>query len=292
MKAMFRKILILCFFAISAFFVCAYAQTPNQAQLTRIEKELWGFSYEKESDSQRLDRIEKKVFGTANPKLTADKRVDKISKSLGIETYAESKSSLSELYVGEKASPEVEYPQIDRLESVLLGATYKKENIHSRLERLEKKAFGAKQQGELSQRTEALNRYAHIATYDTEQEEREIQRQAIRQRQAQTYNQYSQPTRYSYDQADLKLQLSAIENAAFGTDFSQEPIPTRLSRLENRIFQRNFMEDDEQTRVERLQAAATAKKTAKYYDNNRFQKYTSTGIQAASFLLMILALIL
>lgn len=294
MKALFRKFLIIFILLIGGFNFSVFAETPTQAQLTRIEKELWGLSYDKEADAVRLNRIEKQVFGTQNSKLTPDKRVDKISKTLGIETYAEARSSLSDLYVGEKEGPGVEYPQIDRLESVLLGTTYKKENINTRLERLEKKVFGAKQQGELSQRTEALNRHANIKTYDTEHSERQAQRQI--QSPIQEYGQYQsqRQQRYNYgaDEADLKLQLSAIENAAFGMDYSQEPVSTRLSRLENRIFQRNFAEDDEQTRVARLQAAATARKTAKYYDNNRVQKYASTGLQAASFLLMILALIL
>ena len=102
---------------------------------------------------------------------------------------------------------------------------------------------------------------------------------------------YFQPNK-TYDTADVKLQLAAIENMIFSTDFSNEPIPLRLNRLENKIFQRDFSEDTEQTRISRLQAAATANRTAKYYDNNKFQKFATTGMQAASFLLMLLAFIL
>ena len=281
MKALLKKILIICFLFVGVSFLPSMAETPTQAQLTRIEHELWGFSYDKETDSVRLDRIEKQVFGTPNPKLTPDKRVDKISKSLGIETYAEAKSSLSDLYVPEKAGQGVEYPQIDHLEGVLLGSVHKDENIYVRLERLEKKVFGAKQDGDLSQRTEALKRHLNIATSDIQKANKSSQMK-------------KSPNSYTLasDEADLKIQLSAIENTVFGMDFSSEPTQLRLSRLENRIFQRNFEDDEAQTRVARLQAAATAKKTAKYYDNNKFQKYTSTGLQAASFILMILALIL
>ena len=78
----------------------------------------------------------------------------------------------------------------------------------------------------------------------------------------------------------------------FQTSYSNEPIPNRLTRLENKIFKRDFKEDDDGIRLSRIQAAATAGKTAKYYDNNKFQKFASTGMQAASILLMILALIL
>ena len=252
-----------------------FALTPVQEQLTRIENEIWGTSYEKETDGARLDRIEKQIFGAANPKITPEKRVDKISKSLGIETYAEAKSSLADLYVPEAVGQGVEYPQIDAIEQALLGNMYKNDHVYKRLERLEKKVFGAKQEGDLAQRTEALKRHANIASAEPEK----------KQKQSYTYNP-------QYDESDVKIQLSAIENMVFGVDFSNEPMQSRLSRLENRVFQRGFEDDDNATRVSRLQAAANAKKTAKYYDNNKFQKFTSTGIQAASFLLMILALIL
>ncbi len=252
-----------------------FAQTPIQVQLTKIENEVWGFSYENETDIQRIERIEKQIFGIANPKITPEKRVDKITKSLGLETYEEAKSSLADLYVQEKEGVGVEYPQIDALESALLGKTYKNENINFRLERLEKKVFGAKQNGELSQRTEALKKHTNNLVGENNY----------------SVEEYFQPNR-TYDTADVKLQLAAIENMIFSTDFSNEPIPLRLNRLENKIFQRDFSEDTEQTRISRLQAAATANRTAKYYDNNKFQKFATTGMQAASFLLMLLAFIL
>ena len=256
----------------------SFAQTPNQEQLTRIEQEIWGLNYENDSDDIRIERIEKRIFGTTNPKLTPEKRIDKISQTLGIETYAEAKSSLSDLYVVQEAGEGVEYPQIDSLEKALLGQMYKNENIYKRLERLEKKVFGTKQEGELAERTETLKRHASlIEGYNSDK---------IGSLPSQTYE------NYAVNEADVKIQLSAIENMVFGMDFSQEPVQLRLNRLENRIFQRGFDDDDNGTRIARLQAAATAKKTSKYYDNNKFQKFASTGIQAASFILMILALIL
>ena len=198
-----------------------------------------------------------------------------------IETLEEAKSSLSDLYVGEKAGPNVQYPQIDALEGELLGSVYKTDDINVRLERLEKKVFGAKQEGDLSIRTDNLKRHTQnsIASNGSVNT---VPRSAYGgfQNNGQMY------------ESEIKFQLSALENAIFSTDFSQEPVPLRLVRLENKIFQRDFRDDDIQTRISRIQAAATAGKTAKYYDGNKFQKFASTGIQAASFLLMILAFIL
>ena len=200
---------------------------------------------------------------------------------MGIETLEEAKSSLSDLYVGEKAGPNVEYPQIDMLENELLGSVHKTDNINVRLERLEKKVFGAKQEGDLSIRTENLKRHSQVSgTQNSVYGSGDNQ-----------YKPNNFQNRQIYDN-EIQFQLTALENAIFSSDFSQEPIPLRLVRLENKIFQRVFRDDDIQTRISRIQAAATAGKTAKYYDGNKFQKFASTGIQAASFLLMILAFIL
>lgn len=269
-------VLIVLFFGVPSF-----ANAPVQSQLEIIEKQVWGFSYDKENDTERIERLEKQIFGTTNPKLTQEKRIEKITKSLGLETYKEVTSPLSDLYVPEKGGEGVEYPQIDRLENILLGNVYKEENIYARLERLEKKVFGAKQQGDLSQRTDALKN--HVASNDL----------AYRDPASYYGSSYTnQSYTDAYSASDVQLQLSALENLMFQTSYSNEPIPNRLTRLENKIFKRDFKEDDDGIRLSRIQAAATAGKTAKYYDNNKFQKFASTGMQAASILLMILALIL
>lgn len=281
MKMKFLIVLILMF---TVNFGTAFADEPLKMQLTKIETEVWGFSYDNESELERIERVEKQIFGTTNPKITPDKRVEKITKALGLETYQEANSSLSDLYVAEEAKEGVEYPQIDKLESALLGITHKSDSIYVRLERLEKKAFGAKQEGDLGQRSENLQRhYSSILTENT----------GGAPQQNSYYDSLSQQN-YNYEgnSPDIKLQISALENMIFATDFSQDPVPLRLNRLENRIFQRDFSDDDNASRIARIQAASTAKKTAKYYDNNKFQKFAATGMQAASFILMILAFIL
>ena len=280
----FKNFLIIFFIAFALFVKtpnCSYALTNIQEQLTRIENEVWGFSYDNESDLDRTQRLEKQVFGKAETTADIQKRVDKLTKTLGIETLQEARSSLSDLYVGEKAGPGVEYPQIDMLENELLGSVHKTDNINVRLERLEKKVFGAKQEGDLSIRTENLKRHSQISG----------NKNPLDSFSNSQYNSNGFQNRQMYDD-EIKFQLTALENAIFSSDFSQEPIPLRLVRLENKIFQRDFRDDEIQTRISRIQAAATAGKTAKYYDGNKFQKFASTGIQAASFLLMILAFIL
>lgn len=249
-----------------------------KSELQGIETEMWGFSHDNENDIERIERIEKQIFGITNPKLTPEERIKKITNSLGLETRQEAASPLSDLYAAEQAGEGVEYPQVDRMESLILGSVYKSDNIYKRLERLEKKAFGAKQEGELSQRTEALKNHCAMNYYAKGQDTKESYKPDY-------------PDNSYYD-SDTRLQISALENMLFQTSYSNEPISQRLNRLEMKIFQRGFADDDDRTRVQRIQAAATAGKTAKYYDNNKFQKFASTGMQAASILLMILAFIL
>lgn len=266
-------------FILMAFFIAVApvsAESAFNSELTRIENEVWGLNYQNDTDDVRLDRLEKQIFGANNPKLDTNKRINKITQSLGLESLEDEKKSLSDLYIPEKAGQGAEYPIVDSLESTLLGSVYKTEDINIRLERLEKKVFGTKQTGDLSERTEALQRYASASNPSNTQS---------------SYYQSQEPN-FSANSSETKLQLSALENMIYGTDFSQDPLELRLTRLEGKIFQRDFSDDDPNMRIQRIQAAATAGKTAKYYDNNKFQKFASTGMQLGTFLLMILAFIL
>ena len=99
-------------------------------------------------------------------------------------------------------------------------------------------------------------------------------------------------TQDRYENSDIHIQLAGLETVLFSKTFSQDPIGLRLNRLERKIFQRDFSSDEEYIRIQRLQAAANAQQTAKLYEANKIQKYTSTGLQIGSIILMILALIL
>ena len=95
-----------------------------------------------------------------------------------------------------------------------------------------------------------------------------------------------------YENSDMHIQLSGLETLLFSRTYSQDPVGLRLNRLERKIFQRDFSSDDDYLRMQRLQAAANAQQTARLYEANKIQKFTSTGLQIGSIILMILALIL
>ncbi len=250
------------------------------SHLSKIEQDLWGFEYGSQTDSERISRIEESVFGKINENETIEKRIEKINRALGLESQKEAQSSAGELMSEEVDG--VSYPQIDALETKLFSKVYDKENIYKRIERLEKKIFGSTQEGDLASRTDKLKGYLNIDTtpktvYSNENYQA-------------PYGEYN-PSFDTYG-SDINIQISGLENSLFGKTFSQDPTGLRLNRLERKIFQRDFSSDDDILRMQRLQAAASAKKTAKYYDMNKAQKFTSTGLQIGTLILMILAMIL
>ncbi len=265
--------------------IYCFAQNPQDIQLSKIETSIWGFDYQKDDLPKRLTRIENNVFGQASSGLSIDKRIQKLNEALGFESYEDSKKQAYEIDDTEVAG--VNYPQIDALEYQMFNTTYEKENIYKRLDRLEKKIFGSSQDGNLASRTERLKAY--------------IKKDAIAQDPSYHYEKPYTMTQdieqymgsqNKYENSDIFIQLAGLETILFSKTYSQDPVGLRLNRLERKIFQRDFSSDDEYLRLQRLQAAANAQQTAKLYEANKFQKYTSTGMQIGSIILMILALIL
>ena len=251
----------------------SFAVAPISAQLSNIEKSLFGVEYKKESEAQRIKRIEKQVYGEEYKEKDIQKRINKINETLGLEGSEEDIEAIKK-EVDNIQAKGVSYPAIDRLENHLLGRTYDGEGVYSRVERLEKKVFNSKQDGDLNQRVERLS--ATISENDP----------TVAYEKQNTYNDWQ------YNKNDVMLQISGLEQSMFRKTYEQDPLEVRLNRLERKIFQRDFSSDDVSLRIQRIQAAATATRTAKYYDGNKFQKVTSTGLQIGSFVLMILALIL
>ena len=169
----------------------------------------------------------------------------------------------------------------------MFSSTYEKENIYKWLDRLEKKIFGSTQDGNLAVRTDRLKAY--------------IKQDVVASDPSYHYQQAYSPTQdvesymgsqNKYENTDIYIQLAGLETTLFSKTYSQDPVGLRLNRLERKIFQRDFTSDDDYLRIQRLQAAANAQQTARLYEANKIQKYTSTGMQIGSIILMILALIL
>lgn len=276
------KILIICLFLNIG--LCGFCADAIEAQLSKIEQNIWGFEYSKDDTAKRLSRIENNIFGTVY-KTSTQQRIKKINEALGMESFEDSQKQAYEIDSAEVAG--INYPQIDQLEYQMFSTTYEKENIYKRLDRLEKKLFGSTQEGNLASRADRLKAYVKkdvIAQNPNYYIERPYQ-------QTQDIEQYM-GSQNKYENSDIYIQLAGLESTLFMKTYSQDPVGLRLNRLERKIFQRDFSSDDEYLRIQRLQAAANAQQTAKLYEANKIQKLTSTGMQLGSILLMILALIL
>lgn len=291
------RILIITAFVALGLWLCApcFCQEANLnlAQLDKIEKNLYGFNYPNQSEKERLIRIEKSVFGSTNDSLSTDKRIEKLNSALGIESQQDAQKSIGELSSNEEEG--VSYPQIDKLETKLFNRTHVGENIYKRIERLEKQIFGSTQEGDLATRTERLKGYLKVEETPAIAQNYQTQNYGGQNSYApygqNSYNPYSQNSYDPYG-SDLYIQLAGLEQSLFGKTYSQDPPSLRFNRLERKIFQRDFSSDDDVMRMQRLQAAASAKKTAKYYEMNKTQKFASTGLQIGTILLLILGLIL
>ncbi len=277
------------FFTLIILTMCSlpiYAAETLTQQIGNVEYSLWGYEYKKEADVDRIGRIEKQLFGEENTKNTPQERMEKINETLGIATEKESFSIgkvLEKLEADELASdPSISYPVIDKLEKEFLNKQFTHESIYKRLDRLEKRVYGAIQTGDLDSRVARLSASStYIQTPDTPQD---------RYNQPQTFGR--SPDFYAENTDDTLLQIAGLEMSLLGKTFGHDPLALRLNRLERKIFHRDFSTDSNLIRIQRIQAASVAKKTSKYYDSNRFNKFASTGMQLGSFILMILAFIL
>ncbi|MBR1977702.1 hypothetical protein IKA15_05440 [bacterium] len=281
MMRLFFTLIIITFCSLP---ICA-AETLAQ-QIGNIEYSLWGYEYSKEPDTERIIRIETQLFGEASSSGTLQERMEKINETLGIATEKETFSiskALEKIEADEQAADAtITYPVIDRLEKEFLSKQFSHESIYKRLDRLEKRVYGAIQTGDLDSRVARLTASStYVQTPDSPQE---------------AYN-YPQtfgrsPEFYAENGDDTLLQIAGLEMSLLGKTFGHDPLALRLNRLERKIFHRDFSTDSNLARIQRIQAASVAKKTSRYYDSNKLNKFASTGMQLGSFILMILAFIL
>ncbi len=277
-RSNFKKFIILALALHLCFSNAVLAKGSDiEAQLSQIEISIWGFDYPKEKTQDRLKRIEGNVFGLEVQDKNEEQRVQNLNQALGFESQEEQNSSLGELMQEELEG--VSYPQVDKLELALFKKVYDKEAVYKRIERLEKELFGEKQEGDLASRTDRLKGYL-----DTEEQN---QNDYIVQDESGDYSAY-----YDEYTNDMGIQLSGLEQLLFKKTYSNDPTALRLNRLEREIFDREFSQDSNITRMERLEAASSANRTSKHYDQNRFQKFASTGVQIGTIVLMILAMLL
>ncbi len=287
------------------------------AQIQKLEKNYFGYDYNGETTAQRLERLEKAVYGSAS-KDTIQNRLRRLRQDMPQYATAvpapseavEEEAAYDELNT-EKADADVKYPVVDKIEQEVFKKDYSGEDIYRRLSRLEKQVYKKESSAPLSERVDSLR--ASVLANARIRDDSSIVLEEYDPGMtgaASDLNSFSDESRYNYytpqntrnrvaapasrfrtDASDANYDLDMLESEVLGRKFANEPVENRLARLENSVFQKTFS-GSEDARIQRLLATTTAKKTARYYDNNKLMQHLNTGIQIGGIILMVLAMIL
>ncbi len=191
-----------CSFLVLLAFLCSSGKTARAVEagglqkLAQLEQRYFGHSSDAESADVRVQRLEKLVFGEASSG-ELDQRVVQILAATAQTAPAESSNhATSQIATPQDYSqPDVEetsmvdpdassqadssagtdlYPHVTGLEKAILGCSYVGQQLTVRLSRMETKAFGKPSVStDLSERTEALERYAEKKLHKSSNEQPE-----------------------------------------------------------------------------------------------------------------------
>ena len=311
---------IVTFLFILMFTNASFAQSKTSQELSRIENNLFGIEYSKQTDNERLSRIEEHVYGEAKTgsiksRLTALSN-DAATNLMGQEitpkrdTFDEEEDNFNNNRLAQKTeeyiepdNPKIDYPVVNEIEEQIFGKTYKNLDINTRISKLEKEIFKKNYEDALSERVERLkNKISYNERKDNTEEKNYYYDEQNNYFSPDTLAQNSESTFYHSqrgDEIDKKIadrdfrsKLNKLEKNIFKQSFSNDTINNRLSRLESSIFHSNFTNDSEMIRLKRISSAVNAQKSAKKYDSNGFQQKMATAMQIGMFVLMVVAMIL
>ena len=283
----------------------AYAST-NINTLSKIENELYGFDYSKDSSQKRVERLERSIYGKVSTgdvnnrikKLSADISADVIG--LEIPPIEDSFKEDDEVI----ADSSVNYPIVNEIEQKLFNQTYKNRDLHTRIVTIERKLFG---------------KIYDVDDYSTRMDriKAKVMPETIAQNSNESFfgdRSYDDGSYYD-DNALNSLDLAGTSQSRFSmpfgqrnytrpyvnygdstggaADFSYNPnLNDELAQMEYETFGTEFSNEDTTTRIKRLNSVNQAQKSSAKYDSNKFSQRMSTVMEIGAMLLMILAMVL
>ncbi len=280
--------LTILFYLISYMQLETYAASPQSAEISKIENELYGFDYVNDALQNRVARLEKTIYGQASSG-DVSKRLKKLALDISAEQIGLEIPPTEDTFREDDvvADSTVNYPIVDEIEMKLFNQTYKNRDFHTRIVTIERKLFG---------------KIYDIEDYSTRMDR--IKAEVLPQTLARNYD----------DDAISSADLSGLNSSRFSSmpygqnnytrpytnygDFTGGafPIPENLddelAQLEYNTFGTEFSHEDTKKRIKRLNSASKAKKSASRYDSNKFQQRMSTAMEIGAMLLMILAMVL
>ncbi len=209
----------------------------STAGIDTLENKFFEHTYSSESLSRRLERIEKMVFGEGKTGSDDDRLAQLLAsvptkkhsagQSTSNTTATTGSATATHLRSATPVQNASDYPSVTALESQILGSTYRTEQIRSRLDRLETKAFGGVSGGsDLSLRVSQLQHYSmeHNLTQDS-----------------------SSPAKYApppAPSATLTEKVTWLEEQVYGKAVADRPMFDRVRRLNHSVLPNDYLEFD------------------------------------------------
>ena len=245
--------------------------------LTKIENNIYGFDYSKDSNQNRVSRLEKTIYGKAS---TGDinKRIKKLSGDISADVIGLEIPPVKDTFLAEENAQEdssVSYPIVDEIEMTLFNTTYKNRDFHTRIVTIEKKLFGkiydVDDYSKRMDRIKAKIKPETIAKKDD-------------------YDDYGDGNYYN-DRMLKSIDIGGTGRSRFKMPFGQrnytrpytnfgeyggnidDSITSRdnlsddLTQMEYETFGTEFSSDDTNTRIRRLNSAQKARKSSHKYDS-------------------------
>lgn len=272
-----------------------HAGTQN-AEISKIENEIYGFDYINDELKSRVARLEKSVYGkeksgnlnTRIKNLTADINADQMGQEIlpCEDTFLAAEEEKENL-----ADNTVDYPIVDEIEMRLFNTTYKNRDFHTRIVTIERKLFGKIYDVEdYSTRMDRIKTAAMPEALATDSNRFNYDDNAISSDELSGLNSNRFGGLMPYGQR--KFTRPYANYGSYDTPPANGNLDEELAQLEYDTFGTEFSNDDTKTRIKRLNSVNKAKKSKHKYDSQKFQQHMSTAMEIGAMILMILAMVL
>ena len=308
MKKFFTYLFIITY--ISSFFVLympSYAATKDN-NLSKIENDIYGYEYNKDTTQKRVERLEKSIYGNISSG-DINTRIKKLSADISADVIGLEIPPVEDTFKEEDeivADNSVNYPIVNEIEQKLFNQTYKNRDFHTRIVTIEKKLFGkiydVDDYSTRMDRIKAKVMPETIAKGDSFEGDRSYfgnghyyddnalsSLDLAGTGQSRFYMPYGQGdyTRPYTNYGDFTGGASDLNENYYNPNLNDE-----LAQMEYETFGTEFSNDDTTTRIKRLNSVNQAQKSSSKYDSNKFNQRMSTVMEIGAMLLMILAMVL
>ncbi len=230
------------------------AQTAGQLNaqtielFNEIEHQYFGRNFNTESLDLRAQRIEKIMFGGIQDG-DPNKRIANIV-SFVLQANSDTPDTPDSAVVDDGD----EYPHITRLENLVLGQGYPKEDLKARLSRLETKAFGTVSTSQdLSARTDALDQYVQQTLHKNPFQLNASTDADNSQPKSQTSSSTQDSASQDDDQPDYP-HIDTLEKQILGATYIGQPLADRIGRMEIKAYGKTSPNPDLSQRTDDLDA--------------------------------------